>query len=481
MANPDHIAQLMKGVASWDPWREKNPDLKPNLSGANLSRADLSGANLSRANLSGANLIETNLSRTNLGATDFSRADLSGADLIEANLIWAILSEADLGRADLTRADLSGADFSGTNLAEANLQGANLRGANLEEADLRKADLNGADLREANLRRANLSAANLAHASAMAANLREADLKEANLFNADLGGVELNGATLTRATLVLANLAAANLSGANLCSAYLCRAFLGNASLIEAKLRDADLQGATLLYTDLTGADLTGCRIHGVSAWDVKTDEGTKQTGLIITRHDQPAVMVDDLQVAQFIYLLLDREKLRNVIDAVTRKGVLLLGRFGDGGLALLQALAAWLRRPENGGYLPLLFDFPRPESKTYTDTIRTLASLARFVIVDLSGPSVPQEITATVDLYEIPFVPVLDKKRKDWSMFKDFLVKERVLKPVVRFTDQDHLLELLAEKVITRAEKLIAKRQKRLDTIFGRAPKKSSPLPKRR
>jgi hypothetical protein len=101
--------------------------------------------------------------------------------------------------------------------------------------------------------------------------------------------------------------------------------------------------------------------------------------------------------------LLLDREKIRNVINTVTRRGVLLLGRFGDGGLALLQAVAAWLRRPENGGYLPLLFDFPRPESKTYTETIRTMASLARFVIVDLSGPSVPQEITATVDLYEIP------------------------------------------------------------------------------
>jgi hypothetical protein len=134
-----------------------------------------------------------------------------------------------------------------------------------------------------------------------------------------------------------------------------------------------------------------------------------------------------------------------------------------------LQVLAAWLRKPENGGYLPLLFDFPRPKSKTYTETIRTLAGLARFVIVDLSGPSVPQEITATVDLSEIPFVPILQQKRKDWSMFKDFLVKERVLNPV-RFTDRNHLLQLLAKDVIAPAERLIEKRQQRLDQIFGRA-----------
>ena len=73
------------------------------------------------------------------------------------------------------------------------------------------------------------------------------------------------------------------------------------------------------------------------------------------------------------------------------------------------------------------------------------------------------------MDLYEIPFVPILEQKREDWSMFKDFLVKERVLEPV-RFTDQNQLLQLLAKEVIAPAEKLIEKRQQRLDDIFGRS-----------
>ena len=53
------------------------------------------------------------------------------------------------------------------------------------------------------------------------------------------------------------------------------------------------------------------------------------------------------------------------------------------------------------------------------------------------SRPSVPQEITATVDLYEIPFVPIGETRRLV-RCSKAFLVKERVLK-LVRFTDQDH------------------------------------------
>jgi len=42
------------------------------------------------------------------------------------------------------------------------------------------------------------------------------------------------------------------------------------------------------------------------------------------------------------------------------------------------------------------------------------------------------------------------------------------VLEPV-SFTDQDHLLKLLAKEVIEPAERLVEKRQKRLDEIFRR------------
>ena len=115
---------------------------------------------------------------------------------------------------------------------------------------------------------------------------------------------------------------------------------------------------------------------------------------MIITHWDEANVKVDDIQVAQFIYLLLKFENLRNVLNAVTKRGVLILGRFGGGGLEVLRELGEGLRRCD---YLPMIFEFERPEDRNYTETIRTLAGLARFVVVDLSGPSVPQELYATV------------------------------------------------------------------------------------
>src|ERR1700730_16004916 len=67
---------------------------------------------------------------------------------------------------------------------------------------------------------------------------------------------------------------------------------------------------------------------------------------------NEPIITVDDLEVAQFIYLLLNHQKLRNVLNAVTERGVLLLGRFGGGGLEVLQAVAVKLREAQ---YLPII------------------------------------------------------------------------------------------------------------------------------
>ncbi|MBA3823562.1 MAG: hypothetical protein H0X24_06595 [Ktedonobacterales bacterium] len=39
---------------------------------------------------------------------------------------------------------------------------------------------------------------------------------------------------------------------------------------------------------------------------------------------------MDDLEVAQFIYRLLNNQKLRNVIDTLAKRAVLILGRFGE-------------------------------------------------------------------------------------------------------------------------------------------------------
>jgi hypothetical protein len=240
------------------------------------------------------------------------------------------ISEPDLSEAALDREDLSGADLAGAKLIEAKLVGANLIGLSLVEANLVEADLSRAKLRRADLSRAKLI---------------KAKLVGANLVGADLSGVDLSGADLSGANLSGVDLSWVNLSGAD--------------------LSGANLQQATLVETDLTGANLTDSRIYGISPWGVKLDEDTIQKNLIITSRIEPDITVDNIEVAQFIYLLLYNEKLRNIIDTITSKAVLILGRFTPGRKAVLDVLRDELRKRNR---TPIVFDFNGPRSKNTTD-----------------------------------------------------------------------------------------------------------------
>jgi hypothetical protein len=204
------------------------------------------------------------------------------------------------------------------------------RGANPElKLDLREANLSGAQLYRAHLSRADLS---------------QADLTRANLTQADLTRADLSQVNLFQANLTETNLPQANLSGANLCQANLFMANLFMANLSQADLTGADLVSASLVKTNLEKAKLTNCLIYGVSAWQLKL-EGAEQSNLVITPPEEPTITVDDLEVAQFISLLLHNEKIRRVIDTITSKVVLILGRFTPERKAVLDAIREELRR----------------------------------------------------------------------------------------------------------------------------------------
>jgi hypothetical protein len=58
---------------------------------------------------------------------------------------------------------------------------------------------------------------------------------------------------------------------------------------------------------------------------------------LVITNEDEPEITVDNIEVARFIYLMLHNQKIRDVIDTITSKAVLILGRFTDKRKAVLK------------------------------------------------------------------------------------------------------------------------------------------------
>ncbi len=357
--------------------------------------------------------------------------------------------------------DLSGVNLRGANLCNANLNSANLADVNLEGAKLREADLVDADLSVANLFEADLMWAKLSHANFIHADLRDAhlpfaDLSQAYLYEADLVRVDFLRANLSQACLHGAILEGADLFGSNLYRADLTEANLFQANLSEANLSEADLSGSNLINAILVDAtldraNLTNCNVHGVSAWGLKLN-GTTQKNLRITPVvGFPAITVDNLEVAQFIYLLLYNEKIRDVIDTVAKKVVLVLGSFLPEQRVVLDAIKERLRKLD---YLPVVFDFPNSESRDLIETVSLLAHMSRFIIADLTNAHniIAELICISERLPSVPIQPLLFSSQNEYATFEHIRVYHSVLRPY-HYETLEELLAAFDEKIIAPAE----------------------------
>lgn len=324
------------------------------------------------------------------------------------------------------------------------LAGINFRATNLKAAWFTHTSLAGGDLSGANLTEAVLIGTQINDANLQKANLRKANLSECTLSKSNFNGADLRGAQFYHSIMTGANLSKTDCRGSRFCYARLL-----DANVEGANLAGADLTGVSLLNASVSGAIFSGARVYGLAAWNLKGDP--KETShLIITDENEPHVTVDDLEVAQLFHLILNNRKIRSVLETSAKKLVLILGRFTKKRKAVLDALRSELHRK---GHVPVIFDFDRSSSRNLTETVSTLAHLARFVIADLTDPkSIPQELQRIVLLLpSVPVQPVILDSQEEYSMFGDFFDYPWVLPPF-RYRNTKHLIASLEKKVIAPA-----------------------------
>lgn len=325
------------------------------------------------------------------------------------------------------RPDLRGARLTGLDLRGLRLHDVWLEGGDLSGSQLRLCNLNFADLRGVQMRHTDLSYASLVHAK-----LNKAVIIESLLVDADLGSADLR-------------------------KAVLIGCLLNRARLCDAKLRDAI--------------------VWGVGAWDISTSP-EKHSCLVVVGGDlDPAdfsvsqlrrkgqsLRVDNIEMAHFVELIADNEKIGAVLSAAARRLVLLLGRFQGEHAGILKALR---RELPNHKYAPVVFDFTQDPSRDLVETITTLAGLSAFVIADLSDPrSTPFESHAIVPNIAIPFVPIIQGE-EPFAMFSSLQSKYFWVLPTFTYRSEADLIGSLKEKVIDPAEKMM----RRLRALKTRRP----------
>jgi hypothetical protein len=187
-----------------------------------------------------------------------------------------------------------------------------------------------------------------------------------------------------------------------------------------------------------------------VAVWDIKVDEGTKQQNLIIT-DKEPVITVDNIEVAQFIHLLLNNQAIRKVIDTITAKAVLILGRFSEERKAVLDAIRNELRKHD---YLPILFDFDPTTNQTIIETVKTLAGMSRFEIADLTDArSVPQELQIIDTHCRTVAVRLIKKRGEPEYGMLDFRNSPWFVKGRCEYENAEELIASIKGDVIVPAE----------------------------
>jgi len=467
MANQEHVNILLQGVDTWNKWRENNPNIKIDLTGADLSNINLPGINLSRADLYEINLSNANLSNASL---DFANIDYS--KLINTNLHGAHIEGTGFIDTDLTEADLSNthsllgaitnrhgnnapnfrdAKLIKANLTESSFYGANFAWVDFSHAIIKNASLDHCDFVCANFEEAVLCGSDFTNALMTSANLQRADLREVILSGSNLSRSNLAGANIQNANLSSCQMRGCDLSETNFQNAILAGSIMEGCNLTGSNLKGANLSATLLVNVKIDKAILSESLVYGASIWDLE-GEIAEQKDIVITPGRESAITVDNIKVAQFIYLILNNEEIKNVINTLTSKTVLILGRFTPERKEILDALRNELRKYD---LLPIMFDFDRPVDKDTTETIKTLAGLCLFVIADITNPkSSPLELQAIIPDFQIPLVPIIQEGEQPFSMMADLQSKHNWVLDTCSYDSVETLIKTLELGIIEPAMK---------------------------
>ena len=285
------------------------------------------------------------------------------------------------------------------------------------------------------------------------------DLHMSSLRNCFFDDCRFDGAKITFADLVDAyfincTFKDVNMRVSKIGSATFSSCIFEDSDLSYCSAEDTSFEGSKFVNTVLehvsfvannfSNTELIGCSVYGISSWDLNLDNSA-QKNLIITKDDQPTITVDNIELAQFIYLMINNTKLRSIIDTITSKVVLILGNFSPERKIVLEEIREKLRYYD---YIPVMFDFEKPSSRNFTETIYTLAHMARFVVADLSGArSIGHELATIVPkLPSVTFYPLVVNDDKEYGMFSD-LLEYNWVKPVMTY--RPNQIGVILEKII--------------------------------
>lgn len=309
--------------------------------------------------------------------------------------------------------NLENADLSNITLSKYNFHGANLKGANFSNSILLDCDFMGANLEETKFVNAKCSFSNFTKSKLSNSNLENSEFTMVIFISINCEGSNFTNSTITNTFLNGSDLRKVNFYGSKIIMSNLIKC-----NLEEAKFENCFLSGSNLTSSNLNESIIKNSTIFGTSVWNITT-KGSFQENLTITNgYDDAVITIDNIEIASFIYLVIDNTKVTSAIDTITNKMVLILGRFTPERKDVLEYLKMNLRKKD---LVPILFDFDKPKHRDLTETVGLIGRMSKLIIADLTdAKSIPQELSELIpNNPSISVQPILLKNNHAYSMFE--------------------------------------------------------------
>lgn len=288
----------------------------------------------------------------------------------------------------------------------------------------------------------------------------ECNFKAAYFHNCDMRGVVFQNCQFESTSLLNADLSQADFENCSFTGANLSKTLLFESNFKQCTLVNCNLMWSRIIETSFINSTITKCRVFGASIWNV-TLENTTQEELVITKRQELEISVGSLEIAQFLYLMVNNRNIKNIIETLTSKIVLILGRFTDQRKSVLQGVKV---RLVELGYVPVIFDFKKPENTDHMEPVLLIAQLARFVLADFSDPKVIlEEVPRIADNTSTVIMPIIEQGHPEPSTLHNLRVNRLSVLNTFHYKDKDDLLRSLDKGILPQVEaKIVELRNRR-------------------
>lgn len=448
MEQKDILKILKKGFEEWNNYKKTISTEQVDLSTLNLSCTDFRNYDFSNCILTKTNFQKSHLGNSNFNGVKanhanfryayFNNTQFENSDLRDSNFKATIIKNSNFKSSLCNRADFSGSKIQKTNLISANIRESLFCSTLLDNVNLNKAHFERSLFREAKIINSELPLVKLNDSQILFTEIHNCNFKMSMLYNSIFDNCEFENCDFSNTLFT---------SGK-----------LNNSCIRDTNLTRIDFRNTQLTSDTFTNCNLSKSKIFGVSAWKLSLRD-TIQEDLRISDAGEPKITIDNIEVAQFIYLLINNEKLRNIISTITSKVVLILGRFTPDRKPILNIIREELRHKN---YLPVLFDFEKSPNRDITETVSTLALLSKFIIADITDPkSIPQELSQIVpNMPSLPVQPIILHGHSEYGMFEHFKPYPWVL-DIIEYKDDNDIKANVLDRIIDSCERKISNLRK--------------------